>query len=98
MNVGVGVDFHPEVTRVWSEPLGLDHGGELDLSRFAGELGFERGGPPSKQDGPFWCLRKTCGMVWGTPQVEDNRKASFLQSRVALPRSNDPEQAGAILA
>ena len=21
------VDFHPEVTRVWSEPLGLDHRG-----------------------------------------------------------------------
>ena len=22
---GLCVDFHPELTRVWSEPLGLDH-------------------------------------------------------------------------
>ena len=35
------VDFHPELTRVWSEPLGLDHIAPSELSRLPGEQGFE---------------------------------------------------------
>ena len=33
----IAVDFHPELTRLWSEPLGLDHGNPSELSRLAGE-------------------------------------------------------------
>jgi hypothetical protein len=28
-----GFDFQPELSRVWCEPLGLDHGGPSHLSR-----------------------------------------------------------------
>lgn len=35
------VDFHPELSRVWSEPHGLDHMAPFELSRFLGKQGFE---------------------------------------------------------
>lgn len=41
MNLGQVVDFYLELTRVWSEPLGLDHIAPSELSRLLGEQGFE---------------------------------------------------------
>ena len=37
----LAVDFHPELSRVWSEPHGLDHIAPFELSRFLGKQGFE---------------------------------------------------------